>query len=66
MTSRASGGEAESTNAVTSVTTIVIIMQEWYEIQFNGVYYNPYKKGKLAHPSTRERKHRRQHHNLCL
>ncbi len=24
-------------------------MQEWNEIQFNSVYYNPSKKGKLAH-----------------
>ena len=24
----------------------VVLLQEWNEIQFNGVYYNPSKKGK--------------------
>ncbi len=35
----------------------LFMMQEWNEIQFNGVYYNPSKKGKLAHPWARKRKH---------
>lgn len=25
---------------------MVLLLQEWNEIQFNGVYYNPSKKGK--------------------
>ncbi len=33
-----------------TVTTINFIMQEWNEIQFNGVYYHQSMKGKLAHP----------------
>ena len=29
-----------------STSQFVFMMQEWNEIQFNGVYYNPSKKGK--------------------
>jgi len=40
--------KAQTPSLLLSLLTLLVlcIMQEWNEIQFNGVYYNPSKKGK--------------------